>query len=254
MRLKDKVTIITGGATGIGRAAAYLFAQEGARVVVGDVNVADGERVIAEINDKFGPALFVAADVSRPEDVEALKNKTVAAFGGVDVLFSNAGIGLAKKAADTTLEEWQHILDVNLRGAFLCAKAVIPLMQARGGGSIVINGSANGLLAEADLAAYCASKGGLIGLTRSMALDYGKDKIRVNCICAGYIDTPINAEYFSVSGAREMASRLHALGRIGDPEEVAYAALFLASDEASFITGSLLTVDGGLTAAITGAV
>jgi NAD(P)-dependent dehydrogenase (short-subunit alcohol dehydrogenase family) len=141
-----------------------------------------------------------------------------------------------------------------LQGAFLCAKQVIPEMKRNGGGSIVINASANGLMAEPDIAAYCASKGGLIALTRSMALDYGKDNIRVNCLCPGYIDTPINEEYFFAPGAREQAARLHALGRIGQAEEVAYAALFLASEEASFVTGSILAVDGGLTAAITGGV
>jgi NAD(P)-dependent dehydrogenase (short-subunit alcohol dehydrogenase family) len=254
MRLRDKVAIVTGGASGIGRAAALLFAKQGASVAIGDVQVAAGKDVVACIEAGAGRALFVRTDVSQENDVGALVDETMAAWDGVDVLFSNAGIGLSKNVTDTSVQEWRHVLDVNLQGAFLCARAVIPVMKARGGGSIVINASANGLLAEPDLAAYCASKGGLIALTRSMALDYGKDNIRVNCICAGYIDTPINEEYFALPGAREQAARLHALGRIGQPQEVAYAALFLASQEASFITGSVLAVDGGLTTAITGSV
>jgi NAD(P)-dependent dehydrogenase (short-subunit alcohol dehydrogenase family) len=251
MRLIAKVAIITGGASGIGRAAAELFARESARVVVADVQQAAGQMVVQHIRDAGGQALFVQTDVAQENQVEQLMTKAMEVFGGVDVLFSNAGIGLAQSAANTSLEDWQRILDINLRGAFLCAKHVIPLMQQRGGGSIVIDASANGLMAEVELAAYCASKGGLIALTRSLALDYGPDKIRVNCLCPGYIDTPINAEYFTIPGARERAGQLHALGRIGTPEEVAYAALFLASDESSFVTGSVLAVDGGLTAAIT---
>lgn len=250
MRIKDQVAIVTGGASGIGKAAASLFAREGARVVIGDVQVVAGQQVARAIEQAGGLALYVRADVSRESDAQLLVDKTLETFGGTDILFSNAGIGLSKNVTDTSLEDWRRVLDINLQGAFLCAKYVIPAMKQRGGGSIVINASANGLMAESDLAAYCASKGGLIALTRSMALDYGKDNIRVNCLCAGYIDTPINEEYFARPGAREQAAKLHALGRIGQPEEVAYAALFLASREASFITGSVLTVDGGLTAAI----
>jgi len=252
MRLMHKVAIITGGASGIGRAAAILFAGEGACVVIADVQGEAGQAAAATIVHAGGRAIFVRADVASDGDVKAVVDTAQNAFGGIDILFSNAGIGLSKSATDTRLEEWQRVLDINLTGAFLFARHVIPAMKRRGGGSIVIDASANGLMAEADLAAYCASKGGLIALTRSLALDYGRDNIRVNCICAGYIDTPINAEYFDAPGARERAARLHALGRVGRPEEVAYAALFLASDEASFVTGSAMTVDGGLTAAITG--
>lgn len=252
MRLKDKVAVITGGASGIGRSTASLFAREGAKVVIGDVQVAAGQDAATSIQREGNQALFVRTDVSQESDVETLVGKTLDAFGGLDVLFSNAGIGLSKGVVDTSVKDWQRVLGVNLQGAFLCARYAIPAMKERGGGSIVINASANGLMAEPELAAYCASKGGLIALTRSIALDYGQDNIRVNCICAGYIDTPINEDYFAAPGAREQAAALHALRRIGQPEEVAYAALFLASEEASFITGSVLAVDGGLTAAIIG--
>ncbi len=251
-RFTGKVVIVTGGASGIGQSAAELFAAEGAHVVVADVQSAAGQAVVAGIRSRGGQAIFVQTDVSDEGAVQRLVERTVEAFGGVDVLFSNAGIGLSKTATETTSAEWDRLLGINLKGAFLCSKAVIPLMRQRGGGAIVINASANGVLAEPALAAYCASKGGLIALTRSLALDYAKDNIRVNCINAGYIDTPINTEYFAAPGAREAAGRLHPLGRIGQPEEVARAALFLASADASFITGAALAVDGGLTAAIVG--
>lgn len=249
MTLKGKAAIITGGSSGIGRAAALLFAREGAKVaVVGHQHGREGREVVKAIEEGGGEALYLQADVSREQDIQAMVEEAIRAYGSVDVLFSNAGILLAKSATDTTAEEWDRIMQVNLRSAFLCAKYVVPQMRRQGGGSIVIDSSVNALMAEPDLAAYCASKAALMALTRSLSVDYGKYNIRVNCLCPGWIETPFNAEYFAVPGNREKAAALHALRRVGRPEEVAQAALFLASDMASFITGSALTVDGGLTA------
>ncbi|HMM28161.1 MAG TPA: SDR family NAD(P)-dependent oxidoreductase [Aggregatilineaceae bacterium] len=252
MRFVDRTVIVTGGASGIGRATAQLFAAEGARVVVVDVQRAQGEATVAEILRASGSAYFVCCDVSQEHDVAQMVARAVEVFGGIDILFLNAGIGLAKDVAHTTLEEWDRVLGVNVRGVYLCSRYALPYLKQRGEGSIVIDASANGVLAEAELGAYCASKGALIALTRSMALDYARDNIRVNCVCPGYIDTPINAGYFASPGAREKAARLHPIGRIGQPQDVANAVLFLASSEASFITGAALAVDGGLTAAIVG--
>jgi NAD(P)-dependent dehydrogenase (short-subunit alcohol dehydrogenase family) len=254
MRFKDKIVIVTGGATGIGRAASVLFAGEGAQVIVADINPEKGQETLAIIRDNGGQATFFQLDVSDENQIVALTQKADESFGGVDVLFNNAGVGLSKTATDTTSTEWDKLLGINLKACFLFCKYTIPLMQKRGGGSIVINASANGVMAEPGIAAYCASKGGLIALTRSLALDYAKYNIRVNCINAGYIDTPINTEFFATPGSWEFAAKLHPIGRVGQPEEVAKAALFLASNDASFITGTSLAVDGGLTAAIGGAV
>lgn len=252
MRFAGQSVIVTGGASGIGRATALLFAAEGARVVVADVQRTQGETTVAEILRASGNACFIYCDVSQEHEVEQMVTKTLEVFGGIDILFLNAGIGLAKDIANTTPDEWDRVLGVNVRGVYLCSRYALPYLRQRGGGSIVIDASANGVLAEAELGAYCASKGALLALTRSMALDYARDNIRVNCVCPGYIDTPINAGYFATPGAREKAARLHPIGRIGQPQDVANAVLFLASSEASFITGAALAVDGGLTAAIVG--
>jgi NAD(P)-dependent dehydrogenase (short-subunit alcohol dehydrogenase family) len=252
MRFSEQTVIVTGAASGIGRATAQLFAAEGARVVLADVQDDLGQAARRQIEAQSGTAHFVHCDVAQETDVQRLVEETVRLFGPIHAMFLNAGIGLAKSLTDTMPAEWDRVLGVNVRGVYLCCRHAIPIMQRNGGGSIVIDASANGLMAEADLGAYCASKGALIALTRSLALDYARHDIRVNCVCPGYIDTPINAEYFAVPGALEKAARLHPLGRVGQPEEVARAVLFLASADASFVTGAALAVDGGLTAAITG--
>jgi len=250
MRLKDKVAVITGATSGIGRATALLFAKEGAKVVVvGRRRITEGKQVVASIEKNGGQALFVQTDVSQEEEVKAMVSKTQEVFARIDILFSNAGILIPKNVTDMTSEEWDHLIRVNVRSAFLCCKYVVPIMKEGDGGSIVIDSSVNALMAEPDIAAYCTSKGALNALTRALSVDYGKFNIRVNCLCPGWIETAMNADYFAVPGNREKAAKLHSLGRVGQPEEIAHAALFLASEEASFVTGSVLTVDGGLTSA-----
>ncbi len=248
MRLKDKVAIVTGGTLGIGKATALLFAKEGALVtVVGYKHVDEGHDIVNVIENNGGKAIFVQADVSSEEDIKSIIKETVSAFGGIDIVFSNAGVLLCKSVTDTSSEEWDHLMRVNLRSAFLLSKYSIPEIKKRGGGSIIIDASVDGIIGCPEEAAYITTKAGLIALTKSMSVDYGKDNIRVNCVAPGWIETPLNEDYFAEPGNREKAAELHSIGKVGTPEEVAYAVLFLASGEASFITGSTLTVDGGLT-------
>jgi NAD(P)-dependent dehydrogenase (short-subunit alcohol dehydrogenase family) len=249
MRLKDKVAIITGGSSGIGEAASILFAEEGAQVaVVGYKHVTEGNNIVKAIMKNGGKAIFVKADVSNEEDVKSIVEETVKTFGGIDVVFSNAAILMCKNVTSTSAQEWDQLMRVNLRSAFLLCKYTIPVIKERGGGSIVIDASIDGVYVPPEEAAYITSKAGLIALTKSMSVDYGRDNIRVNCVVPGWVETPMNKEYFAEPGNREKAGKLHSLGRIGKPREIAYAALFLASDEASFITGCSLIVDGGITA------
>jgi hypothetical protein len=250
MRLKDKVAIVTGSTSGIGEAAAVLFAREGAKVVVVGRRRKEGERVVKQIRHEGGEAIFVRADVSNEGQVKRMVQTTVKTYGAVDVLFNNAGTMVSKKLHETTNDEWNRVMNVDLRGVFWCSKYVVPHMKTRGGGSIIMCSSANAIVAEPELGAYCAAKGAIDAMTRSMALDYGPDRIRVNAICPGYIDTPLGDEYFNKlpdpAGAKRKAGALHALGRMGTSMEIAYCALFLASDESSFVTGECLVADGGL--------
>jgi hypothetical protein len=250
MRLKDKVAVITGAASGIGQAAALLFAKEGAAVVLADINEKGGQETVEQIVRDDGTAIFVRTDVAKEDEVKHLVETAIKTYGAVDVLFNNAGVMIEKMLHETTADEWDQLMDIDFKGVFLCSKYVIPHMQGQGGGSIINNASVNGLIAEPAIAAYCGAKGGVSALTRAMALDYGADGIRVNAICPGYIDTPMNDMYFAAQpdpdASRRAAGGLHALGRTGTPEEVACCALFLASDEASFVTGANWVVDGGL--------
>ena len=250
MRLKDKVAIITGAASGIGEATAKLFAREGARVVVVDIQEEKGKDVAARIKAADGEAIFKNTDVSDETQVECMVRNVVEHYGKIDVLFNNAGAVVSKELHDTTEEDWNRIMDVDLKGVYLCSKYVVPVMKEGGGGSIVMCSSVNSIVAEPGLAAYCAAKSGVNGMTRAMALDYGCFGIRVNTICPGYIRTPMGEEYFDAQpdpdAARRAAGALHALGRMGDPIEIAYCALFLASDESSFVTGACLVADAGL--------
>lgn len=246
MRLVNKTAIITGGASGIGRAAALRFAREGAQVVIGDINV-DGGRATAELIEQHGGrAIFTELNVSDSKQVKELISVTVETFGKLDILFNNAGIGNPNvKSVDLDEEDWDQIIDINLKGVFLGIKNAVPEMKKAGGGAIINTSSLLGIKGQKYLAAYNASKAGVILLTKNAALEYGKDHIRVNAIAPGVIDTQIIEGWKNDERIWPIISRANALGRIGTPEEVANAVLFLASDEASFITGATLSVDGG---------
>jgi len=250
MRLTGKVAIVTGSASGIGQAIALLFAREGAKVVVVDVQEERGARVVQQIKDEDGEAIFVRTDVSKEDQVKHMVETAVKTYGGIDILCNNAGVLMSKELHETTGDDWDLVMDVDLKGTFWCSKYAVPIMKERRGGSIVMISSANAIVAEPALAAYCAAKGGVNGMTRAMALDYGQYGIRVNAICPGYIDTPLGDIYFDAqpdpAAARRAAGALHALGRMGTPMEIAYCALFLACDESSFVTGECLVADGGL--------
>lgn len=246
MRLGNKTAIITGGASGIGRAAALRFAREGAQVVIGDINV-DGGRATAELIEQHGGrAIFTELNVSDSKQVKELISVTVETFGKLDILFNNAGIGNPNvKSVDLDEEDWDQIIDINLKGVFLGIKHAVPEMMKAGGGAIINTSSLLGIKGQKYLAAYNASKAGVILLTKNAALEYGKNHIRVNAIAPGVIDTQIIEGWKNDERKWPIISRANALGRIGTPEEVANAVLFLASDEASFITGATLSVDGG---------
>jgi NAD(P)-dependent dehydrogenase (short-subunit alcohol dehydrogenase family) len=235
--LAGKVAIVTGAASGIGRAAVTVFVGEGARVVAGDRAAAVHE--VAEA----GRVVPVVADVSRREGAEALVRVAESSFGGLDVLFNNAGIERSGAVVDTTEELWHEVLDVNLKSVFLCCRAAIPAMQRRGGGAIVNNASINGIRGNTRLAAYQASKGGVVALTYSIAIDYATQGIRCNAVCPGTIQTPMVGTR-TPEVLQAMIAK-HPIGRIGQPEEVAWVACFLASDRASFLTGLAVPVAGG---------
>lgn len=248
MKLKDRVAVITGAASGIGRACAIEFAKEGARVILADVNLAGARETAREIEAAGGLAHAVETDVADSAAVKRLVSETLRRFSAVHVLLNDAAIQVNKTVEDTTLEEWTREVAVNLGGVFLCSKYFLPhLRKTRG--NIVSLSSVNGYFVEPGCAAYCATKAAIIGLTKAMAIDHGKDGIRVNCICPGYIDAGLAEGYFQAqpdpAAARASAGKLHALWRIGRAEEVARAAVYLASDDASFVTGTALVVDGG---------
>jgi NAD(P)-dependent dehydrogenase (short-subunit alcohol dehydrogenase family) len=251
VRLAGKSALVTGGATGIGRAIAEGFLREGARVAVGDVNVELGERTRGELL-ALGPVVFLPGDVSRSDEARRMVEGTVEAFGSIDVLVNNAGITLRGSVADTRQEDWDRVLAVNLTGVYLCSKWAIPHMVARGGGSIINIGSIASVIGLMENAAYNASKGGVLALTRNMALDYARHNIRVNAVCPAMIRTPMLEDFIRIQPDPEayvrQVEQAIPLGRIGEPEDVVGAAVFLASDESRFVTGSALMVDGGYTA------
>jgi NAD(P)-dependent dehydrogenase (short-subunit alcohol dehydrogenase family) len=246
--LTGKVTLITGAASGIGRATALLFAREGAAVAITDINQA-GHAVAEEIIRIGGRTIFEHADVTQAADCQRVVERTLREFGGIHVLFNNAGIIRRASVIELSEEDWDRTMSVNVKSVFLMSRQVIPIMAKSGGGSIVNTASGWGLVGGPRAAVYCASKGAVVLLTRAMAVDHGPQKIRVNCICPGDTDTSMLRNEAQQLGEREdlflAESARRPLGRIGKPEEIAHAALYLASDASSFVTGTALVVDGG---------
>lgn len=252
MRLQGKVAIVTGGGAGMGRAVVEGYAAEGATVVIAELDPKRGEEALAAIRATGGEAIFVPVDLGSPAEVEALVQKAIAHFGRIDVLYNNAGVqmfGRDARAHELSDEVWERTMAVNLRGPWLTSKHVIPHMLRQGGGSIIHVGSPTGWLGCAPQnTAYSTSKGGLIGLTRIMAADYGRDNIRVNLLVPGTTRTPLIEPVLAREGVPEQLAAAIPLGRIGVPEDVVGFAIFLASDESRFCTGAILTVDGGMSA------
>lgn len=251
MRHENKVAIVTGAAKGIGWGIAKILAQEGAKVAVVDWDEENGKKSAQGFRDKGGQAIFIKCDVSNEEEVKAMIQKVLDEYGRIDILVNNAGIGVYKTILDASSADWDRCLAVNLKGVFLCSKYVIPHMQAVGKGAIVNISSVHSWATVNGVAPYAASKGGISALTRNMAIDYGPT-IRVNAIAPGWVLTPliqsIFDSYADPADQRLQVERRQVMKRIGVPEDIGYAASFLASDEASFITGAHLFVDGGLTA------
>lgn len=253
MKLKDKVAVVTGAGLGIGKGVAQVFAQEGAKVVVINRSAKNGEETVNEIKEAGGDAILAQCDVSNEDQVKEAINKTIDTYGRLDILVNNAGIGTYKTILDATSEEWDKCLAVNLKGVFLCSKYSIPHIQKIGKGAIINMSSVHAHATANGVAPYCASKGAITALTRNMAIDYGP-VIRVNSIAPGWVWTPLIEglfqEYPDPQAMVKKVSERQVMKRMGTPEDIGQACAFLASDEASFITGTELFVDGGLTAVL----
>ncbi|HWF76756.1 MAG TPA: SDR family NAD(P)-dependent oxidoreductase [Caulobacteraceae bacterium] len=246
MRFDGKVVVITGGASGIGLAAARRFHREGAKVVIADLNDELGAAVVRELGSER--ALYHHADVAAWPEVEALMQRAAKAFGGLDVLFNNAGVGSFATTPNLSVDEWRRVIDIDLSGVFYGCKAAIPLMRERGGGAIVNTASISGLRGDFGFAAYNAAKGAVVNYTRAAAIDHAREGIRINAVCPGPVDTPLIAGVNQLQGIRELWDEAVPLGRFATPEEIAAVVAFLASDDASYIVGAAIPVDGGLTA------
>jgi NAD(P)-dependent dehydrogenase (short-subunit alcohol dehydrogenase family) len=249
-RLQNKVILVTGGGSGIGRATSLILAREGAKVMIADYVPEGAERTVKMIKEASGEASCVAADVSFPKQVEMIVSQTVATYGRIDGAFNNAGIeGRMGDTVETTEETFDRIISINLKGVWLCLKYEIPQMLKQGGGTIVNTASGAGLVGVAGLCAYNASKHGVVGLTKTAALEYAQKNIRVNCVCPGLINTPMVARMIDSGGMNEqefVAAEL--VGRMGKPEEIGEGVAWLLSDAASFVTGHSMSIDGGFVA------
>ncbi len=248
-QLEGKCAIITGGASGIGRATVELIVEQGAKVVIADINAADGQMLADEIRANGGDAIFVQCDVTKAGDCQKAVQAAVDTFGGLDILFNNAGVIRRSDVLETSEDEWDLVMAVNAKSVFLMSKYAIPVMTAAGGGAIINSGSGWGMKGGSKAVAYCASKAAVVNMTRAMAIDHGGQNIRVNCVCPGDTDTPmlrgeaVQLAQDELDFMAEAAER--PLGRYGEHKEVAQAVLFLASEASSYVTGAALVVDGG---------
>ena len=248
MRLRNKTAIITGAGSGIGRAIALIFAKEGAKVLAADWAEKGGQETADMIKQAGGEAVFIKTDVSKAQDIETMVRACLENFRRVDILVNNAGILKGAPLHETSEDDWDAVLDVNLKGVFLASKKVILEMLKQGQGKIVNVASVAGLVGFENAGAYCASKGGIIALSREMALEYAKNKINVNCIAPGVIKTAMTKDMLADEKTKQGFETQTPYPRLGEPEDIAMAALYLASDESDFITGEVLVVDGGWTA------